>query len=71
MIKGGIWGVAQFYFDTSVLYAPIRKLLGCYNLVNSWLLQGCNKLENTMELQRFQPCYKVVNTLFTTLKNVM
>ena len=27
-------------------------------------MQGGNNLVNTMELQRFPPCYKVVNTLY-------
>ena len=31
-------------------------------------VQGCSNLENTMELQGFPPCYRIVNTLYQTLK---
>ena len=39
-----------------------------YTLLTPCSVQGCvqggNNLVNTMELQRFPPCYKVVNTLY-------
>ena len=35
------------------------------------LTNGCNKCENTMDLQCFLPCYKVVNNLLQSYKGVM
>ena len=39
-----------------------------FTLLTPCSVQGCvqggNNLVNTMELQRFLPCYKVVNTLY-------
>ena len=34
-------------------------------------VQGCSNLENTMELQCFPPCYRVVNALYQSLKIVL
>ena len=64
------------YYSTSLELNKIIKVLDkrenahmeIFTLLTPCSVQGCvqggNNLVNTMELQRFPPCYKVVNTLY-------
>ena len=56
--------VPSFIYSNQAIYTHMK----IFTLLTPCSVQGCvqggNNLVNTMELQRFLPCYKVVNTLY-------